>query len=282
MSLNHRHSLHSLKMAAMFGGILGLGFSCVISLEPIEPCATGENNKLDDNGECECRIGYEWCDPNDQANLNCCDDGNADDTGPGDGDTGPGDGDGDTGPGDGDGDTGPGDGDGDAGDGDGDAGDGDGDGDGDCLPGELPPETCTVEEEGFFWCTHTDMMGPECSQYFVCENGVWTENNAAMDEICIGDGYDFAYGCVDDGEQVFFECGDGSGAPCNNDDLPFCVDSDLYGYCQFGKETHDSCLIFCQEEGVEGQQFEWGECDASDPNDVQCYCCDFATPGCGE
>ena len=91
MSLLPRHSLQSLKMAAMFGGIIGLGLGCVISLEPIEPCESGVNNKLDDNGECECRIGYEWCDPNDSTNLNCCDEDNAE------GGTGPGDGDGDSG-----------------------------------------------------------------------------------------------------------------------------------------------------------------------------------------
>jgi hypothetical protein len=269
MSLLPRHSLQSLKLAALFGGALGLGIGCVITFEPIEPCESGVNNKLDDNGECECRVGYEWCDPNDASNLNCCDDGNADggtgDTGDGDGDSGPGDGD------NGDGDTGDGDGDGDA---------GDGDGDGDCAPGELPPETCTAEEEGLYWCTNTEAMGPECSQFFICTDGVWTENAAFMDENCTFSGEDFAYGCVDDGVGVVFECGSGSGEPCDNSDPLYCVDDDLIGSCVWSKSTADSCLTLCQNEGVDGQTFEYGECDDSIPDDVACFCCDSGEPGC--
>ena len=57
-----------LKLATLFGGVLGLGIGCVI--EPIEPCDSGSNNKLNDEGTCECRIGYEWCDPDDPDDLN--------------------------------------------------------------------------------------------------------------------------------------------------------------------------------------------------------------------
>jgi hypothetical protein len=281
MSLNplHARTLHSLKLASLFGGILGLGFGCIITLEPIEPCESGDNNKLDDNGECECRIGYEWCDPNDDSNLNCCDDDIADDTsGDGDGES-TGDGDGDQ-TGDGDGDQ-TGDGDGEPGDGDGEPGDGDGDGD--CEPGELPPETCIEDEEGLYWCTNSDPENPSCSQFFICEQGVWTENAAFMDDSCGFDGYDFAYGCVDNGMEVVFNCGVGSGAPCSDGDPAFCVDEDQIGSCVWGKETAESCLTFCQETGVDGQTYEFGDCDdITIPDMVACVCCDLDEPGCGE
>jgi hypothetical protein len=269
MNLNLPRTLQSLKIGSLLGGILGLGFGCVITLEPLEPCDSGSNNKLDDNGECECRIGYEWCDPNDAENLNCCDSDIGDDSGTTTNTTNTGDGDGDTG-----------DGDGDTGDGDGDPGDGDGDGDGDCADVELPPETCLPEEENFSWCTNSDDLHPECGQFFVCQGGFWTENPSAGDESCMFDGYDFSYGCVDNGMEVVFDCGDGSGAACNEADPAFCLDDDQIAFCLHGKETADSCLAFCQEEGIEGQTYEYGECDDSIPDDIACFCCDSGDEGC--
>jgi hypothetical protein len=281
MSLNPFHSrtprrpLQSLKLASLLGGIIGFGFGCVLTLEPIEPCASGSNNKLDDNGECECRIGYEWCDPDDATNLDCCDSDVGDTSGDGDGDS-------NTSVGDGDGDTATGDGDGDTGDGDGEPGDGDGDGDGDCTGVEFPPETCLPEEEGSVWCTNTDMAQPQCGQFFVCENGMWVEDTVAGDESCMFDNYDFSYGCYDNGMEVVFPCGDGSGAPCT-DEPALCTDPDLITYCQFGKETTDSCLDFCQNEGIEGMTYEHGYCDdVTEPDNVACACCDLDQPGCGE
>ena len=265
--------LTNFKTAALFGAVLGFGIGIGCVFEEITPCDSGSNNKLDSNDECVCRIGYDWCDPTDETNLNCCDDDIGDGT-TSDTNTDPtttnGDGDGDA-TGDGDGDP--------AGDGDGDQ-TGDGDGDGDCAPGELPPESCTPDEEDFYWCTNTDAMGPGCSQFFICQGGVWVENPAFMDESCDFDGYDFAYGCVDDGQDVIFECGDGSGEPCSDADAASCVDDDQIAYCQFGKETWDSCLLFCEEVGIEGVTYEYGECDASDPDDIACFCCDSGDEGC--
>ena len=271
--------VNTLKTATLFGAVLGLGIGCVITFEQIEPCATGDNNKLNDQGDCECQIGYEWCDPNDIDNLNCCDDdigdGTTTDTDPSTTDPATDTDTTDTDPatdtdttGDGDGDT--------TGDGDGDT---TGDGDGDtCEEPVLPPESCTPEEEGFYWCTNS--VSPECSSFFICEGGVWTENAGFMDESCQFDGFDFAYGCVDDGENVIFECGDGAGTACGNDDPAFCVDQDVIGYCQFGKETHDSCQLFCEEVGIEGVTYEYGECDDSVEGDVACFCCDSGDEGC--
>ena len=269
-------TLQSLKVATLFGGILGLGFGCVVTLTEIEECDSGSNNQLDDQGNCECRPTYEWCDPDDDSNLDCCD------TDVGDGDTDPvGDGDGDNTTGDGDGDNTTGDGDGDpTGDGDGDPTDTTDPSDNDCETGELPPESCTPEEEGFYWCTNTEAMGPGCSAFYICQEGVWVEDAAFMDDSCSFDGYDFAYGCVDDGQDVIFECGDGSGTACDNSDPAYCVDGDAIGYCLWGKETRDSCQLFCEEEGIEGQTYEYGECDNSIPDDVACFCCDSGDEGC--
>jgi hypothetical protein len=256
-------TLQTLKTAALFGGILGLGFGCVVTFEDIEPCDTGSNNKINDQGECECRIGYEWCNPADEDDLNCC----REPIG-GDGD---GDGDGDPTTGDGDGDP-------TTGDGDGDPTTGDGDGDGD--PGTLPPENCSAEEEGSFWCTHDEDMGPEGSRFFICEDGSWVENTTFLDTECQFINYDFAYGCVDDGSQVVPICGDGSGDACNADDPAFCVDNDQIAYCDLGKETWDSCQAYCADVGVDGITFEYGECDDSVPGDVACFCCDPGDEGC--
>ncbi len=257
-------TLQTLKLAALFGGVLGLGIGCVISFEPIEPCDSGSNNKKTDDGGCECLIGYEWCEPNDPENLDCCDSDIGGET--------EGDPTGDP--------TGDGDGDPTTGDGDGDPTTGDGDGDGDGDPGTLPPENCTPDEEGAFWCTHDEAMGAEGSRFFICQGGLWTEDTTFLDEECKFIGFDFAYGCVDDGEAVVPICGDGSGEACNADDPAFCVDNDQIAYCELGKETWDSCLAYCQEVGVGGQTFEYGECDSSIPDDVACFCCDSGDDGC--
>jgi len=264
MSLNRK--LQSLKAAVVFGGVLGLGFGCVIDLSPSEPCASGSNNRLDSNGECECKPFYEWCEPTNDANLNCCS------TTGGSGTEGSGDGDGDAEAGDGDGD-----GDAEAGDGDGE-GDGDGDGDGD--PGTLPPEDCSADEEGAFWCTHDEPMGPEGSRFFTCQGGKWVEDTTFLDDECKFIGWDFAYGCIDDGVSVVPICGDGSGAACNNSDPAFCVDDDQIAYCDLSKETWDSCQVFCQDVGIDGITYEYGECDSSIPDDVACFCCDSGDEGC--
>lgn len=258
-------TLH-LRTSLLLGSLLGLSYGCLINVSPLEPCASGSNNKLDENDECVCRIGYDWCNPSDPTDLNCCDNGVADEVGDGDGDptsttnSSTTDSSSTTAS-----DTGT---------------DSTGDGDGDGDTGTLPPADCSVEEEGFYWCTHSEAMGAEGSQLFVCTNGSWVENAAVMDESCMFDGYDFAYGCVDNGVDVIFECGDGSGDACSADSAAFCVDADQIAYCLNGKETWDSCLAFCQEQGIDGVTYEYGECDDSVPNDVACFCCDSGDPGC--
>lgn len=106
-------TLH-LRTSLLLGSVLGLGFGCIIDLgPPPPPCDTGVHNQIDD-GECICDPGYDWCDPNDATNLDCCSDGVGEDEIDGDGDGDPttvGDGDGDPTTGDGDGDPTTGDGD---------------------------------------------------------------------------------------------------------------------------------------------------------------------------
>lgn len=255
-----------LRTSLLLGSLLGLSYGCLIEVGQLEPCETGSNNKLDEDGECVCRVGYDWCDPNDNSDLNCCEVGNADD------DVGDGDGDPTTNT------TNTTNGDTTTGDGDGDTTTGDGDGDGDT--GTLPPENCAAEEEGFYWCTHSEAMGPAGSQLFVCTGGSWVESNSVMDESCMFDGYDFAYGCIDTGTEVVFECGVGSGDACTDASPVYCVDDDQIAYCLNEKETWDSCMAFCQEVGIDGVTFEYGECDDSDPADVACFCCDSGDMGC--
>ena len=57
-------------------------------------------------------------------------------------------------------------------------------------------------------------------------------------------------------------------------------DDDQIAFCLHGKETADSCLAFCQEEGIDMQTYEYGECDDSIPDDVACFCCDSGDMGC--
>ena len=49
MSLNR--TLQSLKLAALLGGVIGLGVGCILEGSPLEECDTGGNNKLDENGD---------------------------------------------------------------------------------------------------------------------------------------------------------------------------------------------------------------------------------------
>lgn len=148
-------------------------------------------------------------------------------------------------------------------------------GDSECMTGEFPSATCTPEHQGSYWCTNTDTMGPCGSKLYVCDSSMWTDASANMHAKCITDGYDFAYGCVGDGLAVVFECGRGPGTDCLDSDPAYCVSDEQLGSCRWGKETWDSCQLFC-----EGQNYEHGECDDSIPDDVVCSCCNSGDPGC--
>lgn len=255
-----------LRTSLLLGSLLGLSYGCLINIGPLEPCDSGSNNKLDENDECVCLVGYDWCNPDDPEDLNCCSTGNADDVDTSaDNNTSNDNSEVDT-----------------TADSTDTTADTDttGDGDGDGDTGTLPPETCTAEEEGFYWCTHDEAMGPEGSDLYICMGGSWVLSNGEMDASCMFDGYDFAYGCVDTGTEVVFECGVGSGEACDDNSAVYCVDDDQIAYCLNGKETWDSCMAFCQEVGIDGVTYEYGECDDADPANVACFCCDSGDEGC--
>ncbi|MCY1008730.1 hypothetical protein OV079_24855 [Nannocystis pusilla] len=152
-----------------------------------------EPNSTLSGDQCFCDVGYTWCNPSDDADLTCCLD---------DGQTSQGT--------------------------DGTATDGT---DGttteqipttsvgttgepeECLDAVEPPASCNPDTESFF-CTNPDTCGPYGSKQYYCEGGVWVEDTT-LDDTCKLDGYDFSYGCVDDGMNIFTECGSGSGAACS-------------------------------------------------------------------
>ena len=104
----------------------------------------------------------------------------------------------------------------------------------------------------------------------------------AGDELCMFDGYAFAYGCVDDGAAITFVCGNGSGEACDSNADATCVDNDVINTCLFGRVTEDSCATICNTIGdADGVTYDSGFCDAeSDPPD--CFCCDAGEEGCPE
>lgn len=225
-------------------------FTCV----PIDqPGSCMEPNNVLVDGVCECEEGYVWCEPDDLYDYTCCDGGgpgpsSADETA----DTGNTDtfdvGGGSTGT-----DTG----------------------------GTLPdPAGCTVDTPEVIYCTNTADDGPEGSGFYVCTDGRWVEMPESGDESCQFDGYDFAYGCIDDGQMIAFICGNGSGAPCEDDADAMCLDADVIDTCIFGRATEDSCATLCNTIGDErGVTYDSGFCDAdAEPDD--CVCCDVGDPGC--
>ena len=288
MRLNDK--LSNLRLAVLLGGSIGLAAGCILDLngapstecggvlshsemvgddcvcdagyewcnpgveddysccEYEEPCASGENNHLDENQQCECDPGFTWCSPDDLEDLNCCaidPDSGTDGT-----DSASGDGDGDTsGTGDGDGDTG--------------------------TDGVLPPEDCTPEQEGSFWCTHTVAMGPVGSQTFECIDGLWVENPEWPELDCTSSDFDFGVGCVYDEELMEYQsvCEYGPGDPCDEGTYaPNCGDSDLLLECFYTKVKSTSCQEFCETIGVMGMTFEMGICEEVDGvSDCSCF-----------
>ena len=195
-------------------------------------------------GICYCEGGYNWCSPDDLNDFTCCIDDAQDEAGgtnPTDTESGTDDGTGEGG-------------------------------------GATPdPADCTAENEGVSFCSNTEADGPEGSVYWVCMTAEWVELPEAGNEMCIFDGYEFAYGCVHTGTTVEFLCGNGPGSACEHN-MPSCVDGDLLNYCQFGKLTQDSCLRICTEDGDDlGNTFDHGFCDTTES---ECFCCDSGDEGC--
>lgn len=146
------------------------------------------------------------------------------------------------------------------------------------CPGEqAPPDTC---DNGSFWCTQPEACGPEGSELYRCADGVWVLEPDLPGDNCAFDGFDFAYGCVDDGDSVVFLCGDGPGTACQGGDPASCVDDTVLAECTFGKLTHFDCLKICTEVGDDmGVLYDFGSC-GEDQGAFGCLCCDMGDPGC--
>jgi len=146
-----------------------------------------------------------------------------------------------------------------------------------CMGAQPPPENC---QNGQFWCTMPEACGPEGSEVYRCENNEWAlEPNLAKDS-CNFDGYDFAYGCIDNGKAVEFFCGDGPGTPCENTDPDACADDTNLNSCIYGKLSAFDCFVQCTEVGDDMMAlYDHGFC-GDDMGTSVCLCCDMGDPGC--
>lgn len=232
-------------------------------------CGGADNIHLE--GEvCVCDNGYTWCDPQNLDDLSCCVD---DDQAPGDGTDGE-----------------------DTSTTDPTAGtdtmaDGTLDETGDppntCEEVEAPwngvePNDADCTEDGLVFCSNNAEEGPAGSRYWECAGGVWTENPNTGDESCQFDGFEFAYGCVDDGASVTFVCGVGPGTPCSGPECNGCGDDgDQIQFCEDGKLGADSCFRICTEDGDDQMvTYDFGSCVLNADGTAECACCDEGDEGC--
>ncbi|MDC0719174.1 hypothetical protein [Nannocystis bainbridge] len=146
-----------------------------------------------------------------------------------------------------------------------------------CRGEQPPPDSC---KNGQFWCTMTEACGPEGSQIYRCDGDTWVlEPNLAKDS-CNFDGYDFAYGCIDNGKSVEFICGDGPGTACENSDPASCADEVNLNTCIYGKLAEFDCFIQCTEVGDDMMAlYDHGFC-GEEMGTSACLCCDMGEPGC--
>lgn len=310
------HPFPKLLWTLALGGLAGIGLGCVINVGPLDCSECGNTGCHSQvvNGECKCDLGYQfanddpndfecdripgkggdascggednihlegdvcvcdagynWCVPDDLDDLSCCiDDNQAPGTDTDDDPT--------TTVGT---DTGS-----DTTDSADTTVDDTGDPPGMCEEVEAPwngvepdPGDCT--EDGLVFCSNNDTEGPAGSRYWECMGGEWVESPSVGDESCQFDNFDFAYGCVDDGESVTFVCGDGPGTPCNGPACNGCGDDgDQIEFCEDGKLGADSCLRICTEDGDDqGVTYDHGYC-TTDGGTAECACCDAGTEGC--
>ena len=136
------------------------------------------------------------------------------------------------------------------------------------------------QTEGFVFCSNTAEDGVCGSIYYICSGGAWVDATASLNDDCIAEGFDFAFGCFDDGVEVKYECGVGPGTACTLDTPDACDgDGDSLLSCESEKLTALSCLDFCQTTSDGGGPFEYGEC-ATDEAGAGCLCCNSGDDGC--
>jgi hypothetical protein len=265
------------RFAVLLGTFLSsVAFGCVITVgdggKASSECPD-QNSYLKDN-KCFCDIGYDWCNPSDDADLSCCDNGTSassvtNNTGGTTSDTATGTGTatgGTTGgstteepPTTSQGTTGA---------------------PVDCSSTASVPESCDPNSENFL-CVQADNpdCGPEGSKYYVCDGGTWAEDPTGPTGQCTADGFDFAYGCTDNGTMIEFVCGNGSGTACSGDTKSCNGDTNLE-FCQFGKLGTQDCLVQCMDVGDDmGVTYDFGYC-GDQGSGSQCICCDEGDRGC--
>ncbi|MCA9705892.1 MAG: hypothetical protein KDK70_08605 [Myxococcales bacterium] len=223
----------------------------------------GESNVHLEGDVCVCDNGFNWCNPNDLDDLSCCPDDNQATSGVGTSD--------DTGTEEGteSADT---------------TADETGDPPGMCEQVDAPwngvePDAGDCTEDGLVFCSNNDQEGPAGSRYWECLGGEWVESTTAGNESCQFDGFEFAYGCVDDGASVNFVCGVGPGTACSGPECDACAGDDVIEFCADGKLGSDSCSRICTEDGIDGITFDTGIC-VSDGGVADCFCCDEGDEGC--
>ena len=274
-------NLKSGRLAVLLGFLSSLAVGCVIGVnqngKKSDECPE-DNSYLDaDKGECFCNANYEWCNPDDAADLTCCPSNDSssqtNNTQTDPTNTTPGT-----------------------------------DASGgttheptggttaeppttsvsgttgeplDCTVTTPVPDSCDPNTETAL-CLSADNpdCGPEGSKYYSCEGGQWVQAPAAGAASCINDGYDFSYGCIDDGKKIEFLCGDGPGTPCVEGDPSACVDDKTLSECKWNKTTHYDCFTICTEQGDSmGVLYDYGYC-GEDMGQTGCLCCDMGEPGC--
>lgn len=149
-----------------------------------------------------------------------------------------------------------------------------------CPGAVAPPPTCDPGAESFY-CTNPASCGPQGGEMFVCMGGTWQPTPPAeLDQQCMLDGFDFAFGCVDTGDGVTVECGSGPGTPCAPDAGGCSDDMKTLMSCKWGKTTAVDCFAQCTEVGDEmGVLYDFGSCGEQN-GELACVCCDQGDPGC--
>lgn len=146
-----------------------------------------------------------------------------------------------------------------------------------CMGEQPPPDAC---DDGSYWCTQPEACGPEGSELYRCVGGEWFVEPTLGKDSCQFDGYDFAYGCVDNGKSVEFICGDGPGTPCEGGEPSTCANDATLEECSLGKLTHYDCFTICTEIGDGmGVLYDHGFCGER-MGSIGCLCCDMGEPGC--
>ena len=264
------------RLAVVLGFLSSLAVGCVIGVgqngKASKECP--EPNSFLKEGECFCDPGYDWCEPNDAADLRCCVDDDSssqtnntpaqtdttNSTPATEGTSGGTSGDttveppttsdsGTTGE------------------------------PLECVVEASPPGDCDENIVNFLCLEASDAeCGPQGSQFYICMAGTWVEDPTGPDANCKNDGFDFGYGCVDEDEMVQFVCGVGPGTDCEASG-PTCNGETDLEECYYGKLSVTNCEAFCMEVGDGVMTYDYGYCGEQE-GATSCICCDEGDEGC--